>query len=319
MSEKKVHTLKYVVIGAGGTGGILGAHLAKAGKNVTLIARGNHLSEIQKHGLTIEHLWNQTRETMKVDACTMDDYTDTPDVILVCVKGYSLLDTVPFIRRVAASHTIVIPVLNIYGTGEKLQEQLPGILVTDGCIYVSAYIKEPGILAQHSDILKLVYGVRDENASQTDHAVFEQIQTDFQESGIQGILSEDIRRDCMKKFSYISPVGAASIFCQATAGDFGREGAPRTMLIALMKEVLHLAKAMGISIQEDFIEKNLAILANLPSDATTSMQRDILDGKQSEIDGLIFEVVRMGRKYKVPVPMYEQVAEKFRELSFSCQ
>ena len=310
MENDKKRPLKYVTIGAGGTGGILGAHLADAGKDVTLIARGKHLEAIRTHGLTVEHLWDQTSNQISVNACTMDEYIETPDVILVCVKGYSLADTVPFIRRVAREHTIVIPVLNIYGTGEKLQEQLPGILVTEGCIYVSAYIREPGILAQHSDILKLIYGVRGGIYTEERIPVFEQIQSDFQESGIQGILSENIQKDCMKKFSYISPVGGASLFCNATAGDFGREGEPRQMLVALMEEVLSLADAMGISIGREFIAKNLDILAHLPKDATTSMQRDVLAGRQSEIDGLIFEVVRMGHKYHVPVPAYEKVAEK---------
>ena len=310
MENDKKRPLKYVIIGAGGTGGILGAHLAGAGKDVTLIARGKHLEAIRTHGLTVEHLWDQTSNQISVNACTMDEYIETPDVILVCVKGYSLADTVPFIRRVTGEYTIVIPVLNIYGTGEKLQEQLPGILVTDGCIYVSAYIREPGILAQHSDILKLIYGVRGGIYTEERIPVFEQIQSDFQESGIQGILSENIQKDCMKKFSYISPVGGASLFCNATAGDFGREGEPRQMLVALMEEVLSLADAMGISIGREFITKNLDILAHLPKDATTSMQRDVLAGRQSEIDGLIFEVVRMGHKYHVPVPAYEKVAEK---------
>ena len=61
-----------------------------------------------------------------------------PDVVLVCVKGYSLEETIPFIQRVAKPSTIVIPVLNIYGTGAKMQEKLPELLVTDGCIYVPA-------------------------------------------------------------------------------------------------------------------------------------------------------------------------------------
>ena len=134
MENDKKHPLKYVITGAGGTGGILGAHLAGAGKDVTLIARGKHLEAIRTQGLTVEHLWDHTKEQLSVNACTMDAYIETPDVILVCVKGYSLADTVPFIRRVAGEHTIVIPVLNIYGTGEKLQEQLPGIGRGNGVI-----------------------------------------------------------------------------------------------------------------------------------------------------------------------------------------
>ena len=141
--------MKYLIIGAGGTGGPLGFYLTKAGKDVTLIARGAHLKALSEQGLTMDRLWNGTRETILVKAVDMEHYDEQPDVILVCVKGYSLDDTVPFIRKVMKKNTIVIPILNIYGTGGKLQKQLPEILVTDGCIYVAAAIKEPGVLDQY--------------------------------------------------------------------------------------------------------------------------------------------------------------------------
>lgn len=152
--------MKYAIIGAGGTGGILGFYMTKADRDVTLIARGRHLAAMQEKGLAVEKMWDGTTEIIPVKAMDMEHYDEQPDVVLVCVKGYSLEDTIPFIQRVAKPSTIVIPVLNIYGTGAKMQEQLPKLLVTDGCIYVSANIKEPGVLIQHGRILRVVYGVR---------------------------------------------------------------------------------------------------------------------------------------------------------------
>ena len=153
--------MQYAIIGAGGTGGVMGYFMTKAGKDVTLIARGRHLEAMKEHGLTLERLWDPNPETIAVKTTDMEHYKEQPDVILVCVKGYSLEDTVPFIRRVAKPDTIVIPILNIYGTGAKLQKELPELLVTDGCIYVSANIKEPGVLLQHGKILRIVFGVRE--------------------------------------------------------------------------------------------------------------------------------------------------------------
>ena len=115
--------MKYAIIGAGGTGGILGFYMTKAGKDVTLIARGRHLAAMQESGLAVEKMWDGTTETIPVKAADMDHYSERPDVILVCVKGYSLEDTIPFIQRVANPSTIVIPVLNIYGTGAKMQDR----------------------------------------------------------------------------------------------------------------------------------------------------------------------------------------------------
>lgn len=302
--------MKYAIIGAGGTGGILGFYMTKAGKDVTLIARGRHLAAMQESGLAVEKMWDGTTETIPVKAADMDHYSERPDVILVCVKGYSLEDTIPFIQRVANPSTIVIPVLNIYGTGAKMQEKLPNLLVTDGCIYVSANIKEPGVLIQHGKILRVVYGVREKEEYDPR---LEEIKQDFDVSGIDGVLSENIRRDALEKFSYVSPIGAAGLYYHATAADFQREGEEREAFKTMIREIAALAEAMGVPFERDMVDVNLKILSTLAPEATTSMQRDVMEGKDSEIDGLVYEVVRMGERYHVPVLMYEKVAEKLKE------
>lgn len=309
-AEREIIIMKYAIIGAGGTGGILGFYMTKAGKDVTLIARGRHLAAMQESGLAVEKMWDGTTETIPVKATDMDHYSEWPDVILVCVKGYSLEDTIPFIQSVANPSTIVIPVLNIYGTGAKMQEKLPNLLVTDGCIYVSANIKEPGVLIQHGKILRVVYGVREKEEYDPR---LEEIKQDFDVSGIDGVLSENIRRDALEKFSYVSPIGAAGLYYHATAADFQREGEEREAFKTMIREITALAEAMGVPFERDMVEVNLKILSTLASEATTSMQRDVMEGKDSEIDGLVYEVVRMGERYHVPVPMYEKVAEKLKE------
>lgn len=313
--------MKYAIIGAGGTGGILGFYMTKADRDVTLIARGRHLAAMQEKGLAVEKMWDGTTEIIPVKAMDMEHYDEQPDVVLVCVKGYSLEDTIPFIQRVAKPSTIVIPVLNIYGTGAKMQEQLPKLLVTDGCIYVSANIKEPGVLIQHGRILRVVYGVRNmsfqkvniKRAHEEMLNALKDIKKDFDDSGIDGVLSENIQRDALEKFSYVSPIGAAGLYYHVTAADFQREGKQREAFKTMIREVAALAEAMGVPFERDMVEVNLKILSSLAPEATTSMQRDVMEGKDSEIDGLVYEVVRMGERYHVPVPMYAKVAEKLRE------
>lgn len=112
--------LKYMILGAGGTGGILGATLTKAGKDVTFIARGSNLDAMRNNGLIIRHLWDQTEEHLEVRALSMEEscaLSLAPEVIFICVKEYSLDSVLPFIRQTAGPRTIIIPILNIYGTG----------------------------------------------------------------------------------------------------------------------------------------------------------------------------------------------------------
>lgn len=319
--------MKYIIIGAGGTGGILGFYMTKAGKDVTLIARNAHLEAMQKQGLSVEKMWTNETETIPVGAESMESYEakgEKADVILVCVKKYSLDSCIPFIQNISHKNTIVVPVLNVYGTGAYLQEKLPKVLVTDGCIYVSANIKQAGVLLQHGEILRVFFGVMEKedlkklngqlNGEYKAERLLKKIAQDFKDSGIDGILSDNIKRDALTKFSYVSPIGTAGLYLHAVAGDFQREGEARELFKTLIREIVTLANAMGITFEEDLVERNLKILSNLPEEATTSMQRDVIEGKQSEIDGLVYEVVRMAKKYGVEVPAYERAAEKFREM-----
>ena len=319
--------MKYIIIGAGGTGGILGFYMTKAGKDVTLIARNAHLEAMKKQGLSVQKMWTNETETIPVSAESMESYEakgEKADVILVCVKKYSLDSCIPFIQNISHKNTIVVPVLNVYGTGADLQEKLPKVLVTDGCIYVSANIKQAGVLLQHGEILRVFFGVREKedlkklngqlNGEYKAERLLKKIAQDFKDSGIDGILSDNIKRDALTKFSYVSPIGTAGLYLHAVAGDFQREGEARELFKTLIREIVTLANAMGITFEEDLVERNLKILSNLPKEATTSMQRDVIEGKQSEIDGLVYEIVRMAKKYGVEVPAYERAAEKFWEM-----
>ena len=319
--------MKYIIIGAGGTGGILGFYMTKAGKDVTLIARNAHLEAMKKQGLSVQKMWTNETETIPVSAESMESYEakgEKADVILVCVKKYSLDSCIPFIQNISHKNTIVVPVLNVYGTGAYLQEKLPKVLVTDGCIYVSANIKQAGVLLQHGEILRVFFGVREKEDlkklnGQLDgeykaERLLKKIAQDFKDSGIDGILSDNIKRDALTKFSYVSPIGTAGLYLHTVAGDFQREGEARELFKTLIREIVTLANAMGITFEEDLVERNLKILSNLPKEATTSMQRDVMEGKQSEIDGLVYEVVRMAEKYGAEVPAYRRAAEKFREM-----
>lgn len=303
--------MKYLIIGAGGTGGCIGAYMGKAGKNVALIARGDHLAGIRENGIQVETNWLETATVVPIKACDTEHYHEQPDVIFVCVKGYSLAEIVPFIKLVAHQNTVVIPLLNIYGTGGKLQELLPELLVTDGCIYISANITGPGKIKMHGEIFRIFFGVRDPAQFRP---VLKEIEADLNDSQILGVLSADIRKDALQKFSYVSAMATCGLYYHAEAAAVQKTGEIRETFINLIREIQALALAMGIHFDVDLVRFNLDILDTLAPTASTSMQRDIDQGKKSEIDGLVFEVLRMGEHCHVPMPTYQRLSEKFRGL-----
>lgn len=119
------NNMKYLIAGTGGVGGSIAAFLSLAGKYVTCIARGEHLAAIREHGLRL-HSDLKGEHTLPIKAYTAEEYTGKADVIFVCVKGYSIDSITELIKRSAHKNTVVIPILNVYGTGLRIQRLVPG-------------------------------------------------------------------------------------------------------------------------------------------------------------------------------------------------
>ena len=300
--------MKYLIIGAGGTGGSIAAFMSRAKKDVSVIARGAHLKAIQDNGLRMETSAQGNFTVYPMKAYDMEAYHEHPDVIFACVKGYSLDAIVPFIKRIAHKETIVIPILNIYGTGGVLQKVLPDLLVTDGCIYIAAEIKAAGVILQTGDIFRVIFGVRTQKEYRS---TLETIAKDLNDAGIRGIVTDNIQRDALQKFSFVSPMAACGAYYDVTAEGMQKEGKERALFGELIKEIQLLAKAMRIDFTVDIVEKNLAILDALAPNASTSMQRDLKHSHHSEMNGLIFEVVRLGEHYRISLPKYKMIAAHF--------
>ena len=307
--------LKYMIIGTGGTGGAIGAHLAHAWNDVVFIARGRQLEALRTGGLRL-HRPDEEFTVYPVRAYSMDDYPDdqTPDVIFVCVKGYSIEGVNPFIQRIAGPDTIVIPILNVFGTGAKMQKSMPGITVLDGCIYIWTELKEPGLIWMSGTIFRVVFGLRRDQKDLEDKIGKRliKIKDDLDESGIEGVLSDNIERDALRKFSFVSPQGAAGLYYNTTIGAAQAPGEIRDCFAGLIREISDLADAMGIGFGEDIVPVNLKITDSSDPGVTTLMQKDVAAGRQSEVDGLIYEVVRMGERYGVKTPLYSMIAEELK-------
>ena len=305
--------MKYLIAGTGGVGGSIAGFLSLAGKDVTCIARGAHLQAIQTNGLKLKSDL-KGEHTLAIPATTAEEFNGKADVIFVCVKGYSLDDTIPFIRSAAGEKTVVIPILNIYGTGRTMQAQLPGLLVTDGCIYISSNLAAPGVIQRHGSIFRVIFGPPDHR---TDDPVLCQVAADLTAAGIDTLYSPFVEKDTLLKFSHVSPMAACGQYYHVKAGAMQKPGEIRECFIRLVGEILELARAMGIELDDKpdapLMQSHLKILDDLAESASTSMQRDMEAGKNSEVDGLIFQVVRLADKYGLACPEYRRVAQKVKE------
>lgn len=194
--------MNYLIIGTGGVGGCIAGFLALAGKDVTCIARGKHLEAIRRQGL---HLKSDLKgeHFLPVKACTAEEYQGKADVILVCVKGYSIDSIRPVLERAATPDTLVIPILNVYGTGPRIGRLVPSVKVLDGCIYIVGFVSGEGEISQMGSIFRLVFGARPQQQVAPER--LEKIAGELRECGIKVDVSDDINRDTFIKWSFISP------------------------------------------------------------------------------------------------------------------
>lgn len=311
------HPLKYLIAGTGGVGGSIAAFLALAGKDVTCIARGEHLAAIRENGLQL-HSDLKGEYALRVPAYTAEEYTALvstsadykADVIFVCVKGYSVDSITELIKSAAHEHTVVIPILNVYGTGPRIQRLVPGVTVLDGCIYIVGFVSGRGEITQMGKIFRLVYGAH--RGTIVSRETLEAVQRDLQESGIKADISDDIDRDTFVKWSFISAMAVTGAYYDVPMGEVQKPGEVRNTFIGLSQESAALGRKLGIAFKEDIVEYNLKVIDKLAPESTASMQKDMAKGHQSEVQGLLFDMITAAEEQGIEVPTYRMVAEKFK-------
>ena len=139
--------MRIAVMGTGGTGGYFGGLLARAGEDVTFIARGDHLAEIRKSGLAIKSVLSGDF-SISANATDNTDDMDPVDFVLFCVKAYDNAAAADQIRPLIGPETVVLSVQN----GIENEQQIGDVIGPEhivGCVsYVSSIIESPGVIAQ---------------------------------------------------------------------------------------------------------------------------------------------------------------------------
>ena len=301
--------MKYLIAGTGGVGGSIAAFLSLAGKDVTCIARGEHLKAIQQHGLKLKS-GLKGNHTIKMDACTAEEYQGKADVIFVCVKGYSIDSITQLIERASHANTIVIPILNVYGTGPRIQRLVPGVTVLDGCIYIVGFVSGLGEITQMGSTYRLVFGAHKD--TEVSRQLLEAVQADLIESGIKAELSDDINKDTFVKWAFISAMALTGAYFDVPMGEVQKQGEVRDLFAGLSTESAALGRKLGVEYDFDPVAYNLNVIDHLAPESTASMQKDLARGGQSEIQGLLFDLIAEAESQGIDIPTYRRVADKFK-------
>ena len=294
--------MRIAVLGSGGIGGYYGALLAKAGHDVSFIARGVHLEAMQRRGLTVRT--PDVESTLPVTAVADTRTLGPVDLVLFCVKSYDTEPAAQALAPLMAWDTAVLTLQNGVDNVEAIASAVGSEAVVAGAVYVALQLVGPGVIVRTGGEGTVVFG-------EVTGAVTERVQriaSAFQQSGIPHQVSTDINRVLWQKFLFIAGVGGVTALARSGIGPVLASPEGRTLLTTSCEEIVAVAEAAGIPLQKDAVDAVIKQAATLPPQWRSSMARDLEDGRRLEVEALSGAVVRRGLKLGVPTPIHRTIA-----------
>ncbi len=291
--------MRIAVIGAGGVGGAFGAALAKAGADVTFVARGAHLAAMQKDGLRVEG----GRGDTLISPCQA---TDDPasigpvDIVMFCVKLWDVESAGERIKPLIGPDTAVITFQNGIDAPERLVPILGARAVMGGVAQISATIAEPGVIRQTGTFMRLVFGELGGGKSARGEAFLALCKA----AGFDASHSPAILTEIWMKFIILATNSAFTAATRTPIGKLREDADIMEQWDLATREVIALGKACGIALPDDAADKAMAFSKQAPPAMMASMAHDLIRGGRIELPWLSGKVVALGRERGVPTPVH---------------
>jgi 2-dehydropantoate 2-reductase len=298
-----MYNTQFAVFGAGGAGGYFGAVLARTGYSVTFIARGAHLEAMRRDGL---HISSPQGDFVVNAAQVSDNPADVGvvDAVILGVKAWQVLDAAKTIRPLLAPGTKVLPLQNGVEAADQLQQALGRQHTLIGLCRIISSITSPGHICHAGGVPTVMLGEPDGlplsvNARKLTDALLA--------AGVVTMTPQDIQAALWEKLVAIAAFSGAGAVTRATIGEVRQCPPSLRMLQQLMEESVAVARTRGIKVCDDAVARTIAFIESLPASGTASMQRDIANGKPSELEEIIGAVVRFGDQTGVATPVMDFV------------
>lgn len=289
--------MKITIFGSGGLGAYYGARFMQAGHEVSFIARGAHLSALKERGLKLyspvgdAHLQRLTVTSEPADLSAQD-------LVIVAVKTSQLDSAARSMAPLVAENTIVLPFLN----GVEAPDVLAGIVgarhVLGGLSRIFSKIEEPGVIRHFNDSAYVEFGELDGNHS----ARCQNLLSAFQQAGVDSVISDNIRSNLWRKLILVSSWGGLGALSQCTMGELRKHSETRELITLCAHEACSVARAEGHEMPDNLLDIMWNFYDDLPDQASTSLSRDVLAKRPSELDAWHGVIVRLARHHGIDVP-----------------
>jgi 2-dehydropantoate 2-reductase len=288
--------MRIAIMGAGGVGGCLGGLLAKAGNDVSLIARGEHLEAIRANGLKL--IRPDGEFVVKVDATDDPAEVGPVDLIIYTVKTFHNRSVITTLKPLMGEETSIITLQNGVESHELLGSVLGPSNILPGAYWASAHIQTPGVISE--DVLsKLSFG----EIEVTESLRALDIRKVFRDAGIEADISTDPVQVLWQKFVVLSSLAGITSAAQTRASELLKFPDARKMFLDAMEEALAIGMARGIDLSENLAQESLEWIDTLP-DFQVSMHADFEAGRVTELDALSGAVIRLGKQIGVKTPVH---------------
>ena len=285
--------MNIVVIGAGGIGGYFGGKLAKSGLDVTFIVRGKTLEAIKANGLQVKSVnGNFVVHPKVID--TINDIKN-PDLIILGVKSWQVVDIAKQLKGVVNKNTMVLPLQNGADNADQLLSVLDAQNVLAGLCKIVSKVDAPGIINHFAFEPEIVFG---ENNNQKTERL-NTLKALFDKAEIKNTIPEDIHLDIWKKFLFIVTISGIGALTRSVFGVLREDDDLRQIMYQTANEIVAVANAKGINLINSDVELVLKAVDNLDYNTTASMQRDVMEGRPSELENFNGYIEKEGEKLHI--------------------
>jgi len=301
---------KFGIIGVGGVGGYFGGLLAKAGLDVTFVARGEHGETIRRRGLTVKAVTGDFTiyPANVVDAPSM---LGPQDLIMICTKSYDLKSAIEGIRSALHPSTIVIPFLNGIDHDLSLKQDLPGAEVYPGFVYIISAKTAPGLIEQTAGPRTMFFG--DRAGKPNDR--LKELEKVFRSADVLATATDDVEREMWRKYVWLCAFAGLTSMRRSAIGPICDDPSGKAALINAIDEGVAVARAHGVDLDKAMRDEMVAKLFRYQTtdrNAKSSMLVDIENGRRTEIETLNGRIVELGQRYGLPVPTHEAICASVR-------
>src|SRR4051812_48770759 len=300
--EEQERLVRIAVVGAGGVGAAFGAALAKAGGDVTFIARGAHLAAMKAQGLKIT---GGRGETHLVPTQATDNPADVGpvDIVLFCVKLWDVESAGKHIKPLIGRDTGVIPLQNGIDAADRLIPILGEQAVMGGVAQISAAIVSPGVIQQVGTFMRMIFGEFDGRPSRR----AEDFYALCVKAGFDATLSDQILTELWMKFILLASNAGMMALARQPIGKLRDDPDLRPIFLSAWKEVIDVGRTKGVMLPPDALDKVKDFTDHAPPAMKASMAVDLERGNRLELPWLSGKVAAMGRELGVPTPTHDMM------------